>query len=51
MEFLREQKKLSKKYLYVILKRIRQILKEHDTLVFYNYPDDVELTVCGDVHG
>jgi len=51
MDYFKDQKKLTKKILYVILKKVKKIFKEHENLESYNYPDDIELTVCGDVHG
>lgn len=37
MEYLKQQKVLHKKYLLIILKRVREILMKLPTLVDYNY--------------
>lgn len=51
MEHLKAQKKLSQKYLINLLVRAKRILRDQPTLVEFNYPDNVEMTVCGDTHG
>ncbi len=50
-EHFKSQKKLHKRYLIILLLRARQILEKEDTLVEFQFPDDVEMTVCGDTHG
>jgi len=42
---------LHKKYLLVLLLKVKEILSKEKTLMRFDYPDDIELTVCGDTHG
>jgi serine/threonine-protein phosphatase 5 len=51
MEWLKEQKPLHKKYLWLLLIRARDILKALPTLVDVEVPKGKEITVCGDTHG
>ncbi|CAG9321204.1 unnamed protein product [Blepharisma stoltei] len=51
MQEFKDQKKLHKKYVVMILLRIREILSRYTSLVYVNIPDNDEITVCGDVHG
>ncbi len=54
LEYLRLEKKIHKKYVWIILKRIIEILDKEKNIVnisFEENPRMEELTVCGDVHG
>ncbi|EGR31107.1 protein phosphatase catalytic subunit, putative [Ichthyophthirius multifiliis] len=51
MEHLKDQKKLHKKYTWMILKKAKEILSGYQSLIDLDYPEDEQLTVCGDVHG
>jgi serine/threonine-protein phosphatase 5 len=48
---MRDQKVLHKKYLWMILLKIKDVLKALPTLVDLTIPDGKEITVCGDTHG
>jgi len=51
MEWMKDQKVLHKKYLWMLLFRVKEILKALPTLVDVQVPEDREITVCGDTHG
>jgi len=51
MEWMKNQKVLHKKYLWILLQRIRDILKALPSLVDIDIPEGKEITVCGDTHG
>eukprot|EP00743_Colponemidia_sp_Colp-15_P001661 GILK01001814.1.p1 GENE.GILK01001814.1~~GILK01001814.1.p1 ORF type:complete len:514 (-),score=127.26 GILK01001814.1:104-1645(-) len=51
METCKAQKKLHKKYLWMLLLKMKEILTATPTLVDINVPRDGHFTVCGDVHG
>jgi serine/threonine-protein phosphatase 5 len=51
MEHYKGQKKLHKRYLMMLLMRARKIFEQEESLVEFQFPDDVEMTVCGDTHG
>jgi serine/threonine-protein phosphatase 5 len=51
MEYMKKQKVLNKKYLWILLMKIEKILKALPTLVEVDVPSDKEFTVCGDTHG
>ncbi|RDD38500.1 Serine/threonine-protein phosphatase 5 [Trichoplax sp. H2] len=51
VETFRNQKKLHKKFAYIILLKIKEILLSLPTLVDVTIPSNGKLTVCGDVHG
>jgi serine/threonine-protein phosphatase 5 len=51
MDWMKDQKVLHKKYLWQILKRVKEILKALPTLVDVEVPKGKEITVCGDTHG
>jgi serine/threonine-protein phosphatase 5 len=53
LEYMKAQKKLHKKYLWVLLKMIREQLEKDPNLVDVNVDEDKvkEITVCGDIHG
>jgi serine/threonine-protein phosphatase 5 len=46
-----QEKKLHKKYAYIILNQVLEILKQEKSLVEVDVPDGERITVCGDVHG
>ena len=49
--YMKEQKFIHKKYIWILLQRVIKILEEEETLINVNIPDDKEFTVCGDIHG
>lgn len=51
MDDLQNQKKLHKKYVILILLRVREIMSRYTSLYNTSIPADDEITVCGDVHG
>ena len=53
LEFLKQQKKLHKKYLWILLKRVRDILDKEKNVVSVPFEGSVmqSITVCGDIHG
>ena len=51
IEYLKDQKKLHKKYLVEILLRIKDILEKLPNMVEVEVPNNKEITVCGDIHG
>jgi len=51
MDHMKNQKVLHKKYLWIILLKIKEILKALPTLVDVEVPKGKEITVCGDTHG
>jgi len=51
VDWLKEQKPLHKKYLWMILFKAKEILKALPTLVDIPVPKGKEITVCGDTHG
>jgi hypothetical protein len=46
-----KEKKLHKKYAYMILNQVVEILKQEKSLVEVDVPQGERITVCGDVHG
>jgi serine/threonine-protein phosphatase 5 len=51
LDHMKDQKKLHKKYLVILLNQVLQILKKDDSLVHIIVPETKEITVCGDIHG
>lgn len=52
LEYMRGQKKLHKKYLWILLKKVRDILDKESNVVTVTINDKVkQVTVCGDIHG
>ncbi|KAI8877755.1 protein phosphatase 5 [Backusella circina FSU 941] len=51
VEAFKEQKKIHKKYAFMIILAIRQMMLELPSLIDVQVPKDGKLTVCGDVHG
>ncbi|KRX08988.1 hypothetical protein PPERSA_08191 [Pseudocohnilembus persalinus] len=51
MDHMKDQKKLHKKYVTMLLIRAKEILKAQETLVDFEVPEGQEITVCGDTHG
>jgi serine/threonine-protein phosphatase 5 len=53
LAFLRDQKKIHKKYLWILIKRCKQILDKEANIVNVdvNGSSVREITVCGDIHG
>ena len=51
MAYLKEEKKLHKKYLVMIMIYLSEILKECQSLVDIEVEEAVDITVCGDTHG
>ncbi|KAI7898859.1 Metallo-dependent phosphatase-like protein [Cokeromyces recurvatus] len=51
IKHFKDQKKIHKKYAFMIILAIRKYMMEAPTLVDVEIPADGKLTVCGDVHG
>jgi len=51
LPYLKNQKRLHKKYAFQILVTIKEYFSTLDSLVEITIPEDEKLTVCGDVHG
>jgi serine/threonine-protein phosphatase 5 len=51
MEYFKEEKKLHKKYVVMLLIYISEINKEQPSLVDIEVEDTVDITICGDTHG
>ncbi|KAM3139418.1 hypothetical protein pb186bvf_008443 [Paramecium bursaria] len=51
MNYLKDQKKLHRKYTIILLERVKKILGDHQNVVEQPIPNDQEFTVCGDTHG
>eukprot|EP01017_Pseudomicrothorax_dubius_P031151 TRINITY_DN394_c0_g2_i2.p1 TRINITY_DN394_c0_g2~~TRINITY_DN394_c0_g2_i2.p1 ORF type:complete len:490 (-),score=97.11 TRINITY_DN394_c0_g2_i2:61-1530(-) len=51
LEYMRKEKRLHKKYLWLLMLRAKEILKAQSSLVDVPMSDEDEITVCGDVHG
>lgn len=50
--YLRDQKKVHKKYLWIILKKVKDILKKERNINTISIEGQIEqVTVCGDIHG
>ncbi|KAI8338341.1 Metallo-dependent phosphatase-like protein [Chlamydoabsidia padenii] len=47
----KDQKKLHKKYAFMILLAVRKMMMQAPSLIDITIPKDGKLTVCGDVHG
>lgn len=48
---MKDQKKLHKKYVWILIKRCTEILKQYKALIDLDYSAEERLTVCGDIHG
>lgn len=51
LPYLKEQKKLHKKYAYQILINVKKFFNTLPSLVEINFSENEQLTVCGDIHG
>eukprot|EP00826_Nyctotherus_ovalis_P018941 TRINITY_DN1575_c0_g4_i2.p2 TRINITY_DN1575_c0_g4~~TRINITY_DN1575_c0_g4_i2.p2 ORF type:complete len:315 (+),score=93.86 TRINITY_DN1575_c0_g4_i2:642-1586(+) len=51
IEYLKEEKKLHKRFVVKMIKELIAYYKKQPTLVEVNIPDGSSITVCGDVHG
>jgi len=51
LPYLKDQKRLHKKYAYQILVSIKEMFSELPSLVEITIPKENKLTVCGDIHG
>lgn len=51
MKYFKDEKKLHKKYVVMLINYLIDTVKEHDSMVELDIPDDVDLTICGDTHG
>lgn len=52
LDFMKDQKKLHKKYFWILLKRVTDILDKEKNIVDVSVGGNVkEITVCGDIHG
>lgn len=48
---MKEEKKLHKKYVIILLKKIKAQFKTLKNLVEVPMQDEEQITVCGDTHG
>ncbi|OZJ04722.1 hypothetical protein BZG36_01783 [Bifiguratus adelaidae] len=46
-----DQKKIHKKYAFMIILAVREMMLEAPSLIDITIPSDARITVCGDVHG
>lgn len=51
MQYMKEEKKLHKKYWVMLLIYISELVREQPSLVDIEVEDDIDITVCGDTHG
>lgn len=51
MQYFKDEKKLHKKYVVMLLIYLSDIVKDQPSLVDIEVEDDVDITVCGDTHG
>ena len=51
LKFLKDQKKMHKKYVWILIKRVKEILDKYENIPFINKDQFDQITVCGDVHG
>lgn len=51
MNWMKEEKKLHKKYVVMLLSYIAEMIKPQPCLVDIEVEDDVDITICGDTHG
>lgn len=51
MNWQKDQKTLHKKYATMIIQKASEIFEKEKNMVQISVPDEVEITVCGDVHG
>jgi serine/threonine-protein phosphatase 5 len=51
MDHFRDQKKLHKKYVTMIIQRATEVFEKEETLVHIPLEELEEITVCGDIHG
>lgn len=51
LDYMKQSKVLHKKYASMIINKANDLFEAEHSLQYINVPDDVEITVCGDVHG
>mmetsp|Transcript_1260 Transcript_1260/g.1215 ORF Transcript_1260/g.1215 Transcript_1260/m.1215 type:complete len:357 (+) Transcript_1260:18-1088(+) len=51
MQHFKEEKKLHKKYVVMLINFLMDSTKEQDALVDIEVPEDGDITICGDTHG
>lgn len=51
IDYMKDQKIIHKKYIWIMLKRVSAILEKQETLVDVNVEDENKFTICGDIHG
>lgn len=51
IDYMKDQKVLHKKYATMIINKAHQHFENEKTLQYITVPDDIDITVCGDVHG
>ena len=51
LEWMKEKKKLHKKYTYRILAKIREYFMSRPTIEDVVIPENSKITICGDIHG
>ena len=51
LSFLKQQKKLPKKYLWILIKKTKQILYREQNVEFVDIDESKESIICGDIQG
>ena len=51
LSFLKKKKKLPKKYLWILIKKTKQILYREQNVEFVDLDESKEIIICGDIHG
>jgi len=51
LDYMKTGKVLHKKYAWMIITKARDLFEKEKSLQYITVPDDVDITVCGDVHG
>lgn len=51
MEDLKKEKFIHKKYLLQLIQKVKEFYQVQPSLIYIDIPDDVEFSVCGDIHG
>jgi len=50
-DYMKDQKFIHKKYVWILLRRVAAIMDKDATLVDVHVEDDDGFTICGDIHG
>lgn len=51
LDYIKQQKVLHKKYATMIINKASELFEKENSLQHISVPEDVDITVCGDVHG